>query len=297
MLLNLILQVPTVTDSTAALGAQSINYFSLLMKGGVVIYPILALLLITLFLATERYLFIKENSRIDTGFLRSLKDNILRGDIRTASTLCKGTNRPISRILEKGISRVGKPVKDIESAMEIQSNLEISKMEKNMGYLGLIAGVAPTLGFVGTISIKALIVFVDKDSLYKAAQIMHYEDARIFHSFGLKKTVSLENSITLTRRTAKVLQELMPEFQQRNYNKYFIKYPKFQLMQDHTGKYGTDILMRECRIQLRRSVKHETTLDLINYSVLKTPDEVLLYFVYCVMHYKEQLDKCYKLLP
>jgi biopolymer transport protein ExbB len=152
MLLNLILQVPTVTDSTAALGAQSINYFSLLMKGGVVIYPILALLLITLFLATERYLFIKENSRIDIGFLRSLKDNILRGDIRTASSLCKGTNRPISRILEKGIARVGKPVKDIESAMEIQSNLEISKMEKNMGYLGLIAGVAPTLGFVGTIS-------------------------------------------------------------------------------------------------------------------------------------------------
>ena len=152
MLLNLILQVPTVTDSTAALSAQSINYFSLLMKGGVVIYPILALLLITLFLATERYLFIKENSRIDIGFLRSLKDNILRGDIRTASTLCKGTNRPISRILEKGIARVGKPVKDIESAMEIQSNLEISKMEKNMGYLGLIAGVAPTLGFVGTIS-------------------------------------------------------------------------------------------------------------------------------------------------
>ena len=152
MLLNLILQVPAVTDSTAALSAQSINYFSLLMKGGVVIYPILALLLITLFLATERYLFIKENSKIDVGFLRSLKDNILRGDIRTASTLCKGTNRPISRILEKGIARVGKPVKDIESAMEIQSNLEISKMEKNMGYLGLIAGVAPTLGFVGTIS-------------------------------------------------------------------------------------------------------------------------------------------------
>jgi biopolymer transport protein ExbB len=152
MLLNLILQVATGADSTAAITAQSINYFSLLLKGGVVIYPIMALLLITLFLAAERYLFIKEASKIDTGFLRSLNDNILRGDIRTASSLCKGTNRPISRILEKGIARVGKPVKDIESAMEIQSNLEISKMEKNMGYLGLIAGVAPTLGFVGTIS-------------------------------------------------------------------------------------------------------------------------------------------------
>lgn len=152
MLNNILLQVPAVTDSTAIASPQSINYFELLLKGGVVIYPILILLFATFFLMTERYLFIKNASTIDFGFLRSLKDNILRGDIRTASSLCKGTNRPISRILEKGITRIGRPVKDIESAMEIQSNLEISKMEKNMGYLGLIAGVAPTLGFVGTIS-------------------------------------------------------------------------------------------------------------------------------------------------
>ncbi len=153
MLLNILLQVPTVAaDSTAMATATSINYFELLLKGGFVVYPILALLLVTIFLTVERYLFIKEASKIDSGFLRSLKDNILRGEIKTASSLCKGTNKPVSRILEKGINRVGKPVKDIESAMEIQSNLEISKMEKNMGYLGLIAGVAPTLGFVGTIS-------------------------------------------------------------------------------------------------------------------------------------------------
>jgi biopolymer transport protein ExbB len=152
MLNYILLQVPAATDSTALVTSQSINYFELLLKGGIVIYPILFLLFATFFLMTERYLFIKNASTIDFGFLRSLKDNILRGDIRTASSLCKGTNRPISRILEKGITRIGRPVKDIESAMEIQSNLEISKMERNMGYLGLIAGVAPTLGFVGTIS-------------------------------------------------------------------------------------------------------------------------------------------------
>lgn len=151
MLLNILLQVPG-TDSTAAISTQSINYLSLLFKGGVVIYPIMLLLLLALYFGVERYLFIKEASKIDGGFLRSLKDNILRHDIRTASTLCKSTNLPISRVLEKGIARIGKPIKDIESAMEIQSNLEISKMEKNMGYLGLIAGIAPTLGFVGTIS-------------------------------------------------------------------------------------------------------------------------------------------------
>ncbi|WP_341227232.1 MotA/TolQ/ExbB proton channel family protein [uncultured Arcticibacterium sp.] len=150
----LLLQIPAEVgmDSTLTASVDSINYFELLLKGGVVIYPIMILLFATFYLMAERYLFIKSASKIDFGFLRSLKDNILRGDMRSGISLCKSTNLPISRILEKGMSRIGRPVKDIESAMEIQSNLEISKMEKNMGYLGLIAGVAPTLGFVGTIS-------------------------------------------------------------------------------------------------------------------------------------------------
>lgn len=149
----LLLQTQVPTDSTATATAElSINYIELLMKGGIVVYPILFLLFATIYLMVERYLFIRSASKIDFGFLRSLKDNLLRGDLRTATTLCKSTNLPIARILEKGITRIGRPIKDIESAMEIQSNLEVSKMEKNMGYLGLIAGVAPTLGFVGTIS-------------------------------------------------------------------------------------------------------------------------------------------------
>ncbi|MCR9066429.1 MAG: MotA/TolQ/ExbB proton channel family protein [Cytophagales bacterium] len=154
MLQTILLQIPAQTgiDSTLADPTVSINYFELLLKGGFVVYPILILLFMTFFLMAERYLFIKKASQIDFSFLRSLKDNILRGDMRSAIAMCKSTNLPISRILEKGITRIGRPVKDIESAMEIQSNLELSKMEKNMGYLGLIAGVAPTLGFVGTIS-------------------------------------------------------------------------------------------------------------------------------------------------
>ena len=152
-MLHLILLQTTDSLSVATADTTlSINYFELLLKGGIVVYPILFLLLATFYLILERYLFIKAASNIDYGFLRSLKDNILRSDLRTAVTLCKSTNLPIARILEKGITRIGRPVKDIESAMEIQANLEVSKMEKNMGYLGLIAGVAPTLGFVGTIS-------------------------------------------------------------------------------------------------------------------------------------------------
>lgn len=151
MFQTILLQVTADSTATATTNS-SINYLTLLLKGGVVIYPILFLLFMTIFFIIERYIFIKSASNIDFGFLRTLKDNLLRGDLRTAATLCKSTNLPISRILEKGITRIGKPIKDIESAMEIQSNLEISKMEKNMGYLGLIAGVAPILGFIGTIS-------------------------------------------------------------------------------------------------------------------------------------------------
>lgn len=148
----LFLQEVAVADSTNTIDAASINYFQLLLKGGVVIYPILILLFATFFLMAERYFFIKQAAKIDNNYLRTLRDAVIRGDVRSAATLSKSTNLAVSRVLEKGISRIGRPVKDIESAMEIQSNLEISKMEKNMGYLGLIAGVAPTLGFVGTIS-------------------------------------------------------------------------------------------------------------------------------------------------
>jgi biopolymer transport protein ExbB len=152
MLYPFLLQATAAADSVATHAGGSINYLTLLLKGGIVIYPILFLLFLAIFFIFERYLFIKDASKIDSGFLRNLKDNILRGDLRTATTLCKSTNLPIARILEKGITRIGRPVKDIESAMEIQSNLEISKMERNMGYLGLVAGVAPILGFIGTIS-------------------------------------------------------------------------------------------------------------------------------------------------
>ncbi|MGL4630996.1 MAG: MotA/TolQ/ExbB proton channel family protein [Leadbetterella sp.] len=156
MLLSIFLQVPTAVGDTLGVGTasatKSISYLELLLKGGLVIYPILALLVTTIFLGIERYLLIRNNSKISSSFLHTLKEGIKRGDIVSSKSLCNGHNSPIARILEKGISRIGKPIKDIESAMEIQSNLEVSKMEKNMGYLGLVAGIAPTLGFIGTIS-------------------------------------------------------------------------------------------------------------------------------------------------
>ena len=89
-----------VADSTAALESSSINYFELLLKGGVVIYPILFLLLATFYFMLERYMFIKKSAQIDNNYLRTLRDSIIRGDVRSASTLSKSTNLAVSRVLE-----------------------------------------------------------------------------------------------------------------------------------------------------------------------------------------------------
>jgi biopolymer transport protein ExbB len=155
-MLNLILLQSTIDSVATALPVvkpvESINYFKLLLNGGFVIYPIMLLLLLSLYYIVERWLYITSATKIDPGFVAGLKVNLQKGDIKSAAIYSKSNTKPIARILEKGISRVGRPIDVIESAMEIQSNLEVSKMEKNMGFLGLIAGVAPTLGFIGTIS-------------------------------------------------------------------------------------------------------------------------------------------------
>jgi biopolymer transport protein ExbB len=155
-MLNLILLQSTIDSVATAVPVvkpvESINYFKLLLNGGFVIYPIMLLLLLSLYYIVERWLYITSATKIDPGFVAGLKVNLQKGDIKSAAIYSKSNTKPIARILEKGISRVGRPIDVIESAMEIQSNLEVSKMEKNMGFLGLIAGVAPTLGFIGTIS-------------------------------------------------------------------------------------------------------------------------------------------------
>jgi biopolymer transport protein ExbB len=83
--------------------------------------------------------------------LHNLKDLLAKGDIEASIAYCQRVNSPISRVVEKGVMRIGKPIKDIESAMESMASLEMSKLEKNLTFLGITAGIAPMLGFIGTI--------------------------------------------------------------------------------------------------------------------------------------------------
>lgn len=138
--------------ATTAAPKESLNLLSLIMKGGWVMVPIFILSVAAVYLMIERYLTIRKASQVDPNFMNNVKSMLLEGKIDAALSLCRSTNTPIARLLEKGIKRLGRPISDIESAIEDVGKLEIYKLEKNLSYLGIIAGIAPMFGFVGTIS-------------------------------------------------------------------------------------------------------------------------------------------------
>ncbi len=137
---------------TAVQQTQTLNLLDLIMKGGWVMIPIGILSVIAVYLMIERFITINRASKVDNGFMANIKAMLMDGKADAALSLCRSTNTPIARLLEKGIKRLGKPVKEIESAVENTGKLEIYKLEKNLSYLGIIAGIAPMFGFVGTIS-------------------------------------------------------------------------------------------------------------------------------------------------
>jgi biopolymer transport protein ExbB len=150
----ILLQVPTATDSTstAVAPAQSMQLFDLVAKGGWVMIPISILFFLTLYLIIERWLFIRSNTRVDDNFSDNVRDMILQGNIKSAESFCKNQRSAVGRIFEKAIGRIGSPIKEIEGTLETVGQIELSRLERNLGYLGIIAGIAPMLGFIGTIS-------------------------------------------------------------------------------------------------------------------------------------------------
>jgi len=151
LLQNILLQISSPAVNPPMKPIESVSLFSFLVKGGPIMIPIAILSAATLFIFIERYLTIKKASKIDDRFMDSIRDYMHSGNIAAAKALCKNTDTPIARMVEKGISRIGKPIKEIEGAIENIGKLEIHKLEKNLGILGIIAGIAPMFGFVGTI--------------------------------------------------------------------------------------------------------------------------------------------------
>lgn len=137
----------------AANQAQELRFMDLLMKGGWVMIPLAVLFFIGLVIFIERYLTIRKSStKVSANLMSQVKQNIISGKLDTAIAICRNSNTPIGRMLQKGLLRLGRPIKEIEGAIENVGKLEVSKLEKNISILGIVAGIAPMLGFVGTIA-------------------------------------------------------------------------------------------------------------------------------------------------
>lgn len=141
-----------LTNPAITAPAEPLNLLTLIMKGGWIMIPLIILSILTVYFAVERFLVIRRASRIDQNFMSNIRDYLLNGKMEPAVMLCRNTNTPIARLLGKGIKRIGKPIKEVESAVESEGRLEIYKLDRNMNYLAIIAAIAPMMGFVGTIS-------------------------------------------------------------------------------------------------------------------------------------------------
>ena len=128
------------------------NVAELLMKGGFIMIPIILLSIFSIYLFIERFLYIRKSTAVDESLIYNIIEDIRNRRPDEALAQTRSQDTAIARILESGLSQTGKTPKDAENYMEATANLEISEMEKNTGYLGIIAGIAPMLGFIGTIA-------------------------------------------------------------------------------------------------------------------------------------------------
>lgn len=143
-----------------AAGDSEIRFGDLLVKGGWVMVPIGILAILGLIIFFERYFTIRKASKDDSNLTVQVRASILSGNLESAKALCRNSNTPLGRMLQKGLLRIGRPIKDIEGAIENVGKLEVSKLEKNIGILGIVAGIAPMFGFLGTI-IGVIKIFFD----------------------------------------------------------------------------------------------------------------------------------------
>tara|TARA_B100000686_G_C16806178_1_gene990722 strand:- start:15263 stop:15934 length:672 start_codon:yes stop_codon:yes gene_type:complete len=142
---------------------KSISILELIQNGGVggmiIIGILFILLIVVIYIYFERLFAIRSVSKIDKNFMPQIRANILEGKIDVAKSICQSKDKPVARLLEKGISRIGRPLEDINSALENAGRIEIYKLERNVSILATISGVGPMIGFLGTVIGMILSIF------------------------------------------------------------------------------------------------------------------------------------------
>jgi biopolymer transport protein ExbB len=159
----LLLQISAGNDLASGQANPSeitLSIYDLALKGGWIMAILGVLSVIAVYIFIERYLTIKKASKDDKHFMNNIRDFMHNGRLDSALSLCRNNESPIARMIEKGLLRIGRPLNDINTAIENVGKLEVAKMEKNIAGLATIAGAAPMLGFLGTV-IGMIIAFYD----------------------------------------------------------------------------------------------------------------------------------------
>lgn len=156
-LLFVLLQAgPDVLETLEETGVEQQSVMDIILGGGAIAIIIYLIQFIIAFLAlsifVERYLTLNKAGKIDQNFMNNIRMSVQSGNIAAAKSLCQSTDSPVARMVEKGLQRIGKPLDDIDKAIENVGNLEIFKLEKNLSNLASIAGAAPMIGFFGTVT-------------------------------------------------------------------------------------------------------------------------------------------------
>lgn len=142
---------------------KTLSIIELIGSGGtagmVIIAILFVLLVFAIYIYFERLFAIKAASKVDANFMNQIKDHVSNGKTDSAQILCAQVNTPVSRLINKGVSRIGKPLEDINTAIENAGRLEVYELERNVSVLATISGVAPMIGFLGTVIGMILSIF------------------------------------------------------------------------------------------------------------------------------------------
>ena len=131
---------------------MTMSLFGLFMKGGALMWVLLALSFVAIYIFGKKWWILRKAGTINPNFMKDIRDLIHDGKIKSAEALCQKYDSPMARLVEKGIDRIGRPLQDIQTAVENTGNVEVSRLEKGLPILATIAGGAPMIGFLGTVT-------------------------------------------------------------------------------------------------------------------------------------------------
>ena len=130
---------------------KTVNFFEMFRLGGALMWVLLALSIVAVYIIGKKWWTISKASKVDKDFMNDIRDYINDGKLKSAVTLCRKVDNPVARMIETGINRLGRPMNEIQSAIENTGNIEVARLEKGLPALASIAGGAPMIGFLGTV--------------------------------------------------------------------------------------------------------------------------------------------------